>query len=103
RAGPCTASDPFSQTLGLEFDPRRLLPRIIHAHLLQPTPISGISPVSDDDAIERAFLATVTGETNYCGHDVFLLLCWDYAIQPIPGGMPFPAKRATCFIIFFVC
>jgi hypothetical protein len=68
-AGPCAALDPLRQALGLELDAGRLLPRIIDAYLLEPTPIPGIPPVSDDDAVERAFLATVSSESNYCSHD----------------------------------
>jgi len=63
------ALEPFDQALRLEFDTRRLLRRIVDAHLLQPTPVTGISPVGDDDAVEGIFLATVTSEANDCSHD----------------------------------
>src|SRR5262245_31697719 len=101
RAWPCATLEPCGQAFGLEFDARGLLRRIIYAHLLQPTPITGISPVGDDDAVKGIFLATVTSEANDCSHDSFYSS--PGVNQPIPGGMPLPAKRATCFIIFLVC
>jgi hypothetical protein len=54
------ALDPRRQTFCLEFDSRGLLPRIINSELFEATPIPGVASISDNDAIEGAFLAPVT-------------------------------------------
>jgi hypothetical protein len=100
RARACTALEPVGQALGLEFNARRLLPRIVDTDLFEPASIAGVPTVGDDDAVKGAFLATVTSKSNNCSHDLSLLLSWGAYNQPIPA---LPAKRATCFIIFFVC
>ena len=100
RARACPAFEPVRQALRLELDARRLLPRIVNTYLFEPASIAGFATVGDDDAVKRTFLATVTSESNDCGHNLSLLLSWGAYNQPIPA---LPAKRATCFIIFFVC